>query len=187
MIASPGRIVLLAGITVLSFSACGTGYRNVREHPVSGGPCRALAVVVLEDGDLLGWIDASGDLCLARAETDLLARIQDIQISPDGASAAIVSVGEGHPYLTVYRLNELVAGGGRDGERLSAEATLDPYPLTVEDVRWAGPDDIEFRSAIDFTCFDRESRRGGYDESRDKPPVRTWRWRLVGDSITAAP
>jgi len=187
MSASPGRTALLAGIVVLSLAACGVGYRNVREYPVAGGPCRALAVVACEEGDALGWVDAAENLRLVRAETDVLAQIQSVAIAPDSARAAIVSVGEGHPYLTVYRLNELVAGGGLVGERLPAEKTVDPYPLAIADVKWLDADTVEFRSAIDFTHFDRESRRGGYDASSGEPPLRTWRWRLRDDAFTPAP
>ncbi|HNT99438.1 MAG TPA: LpqB family beta-propeller domain-containing protein [Acidobacteriota bacterium] len=187
MSASPGRTALLAGIVVLSLAACGTGYRNVREYPVADGPCRALAVVACEEGDVLGWVDAAENLRLVRAETDVLAQIQSVAIAPDGARAAIVSVGEGHPVVTVYRVADLVTGGGRAGERLPAEKTVDPYPLAIEDVRWIESDTIEFCSAIDFIRFDRESRRGGYDESRSEPPMRTWRWRLRDDAFTPAP
>ncbi|NLI45567.1 MAG: hypothetical protein GX414_00505 [Acidobacteria bacterium] len=187
MIASPGRIVLLAGIVVLSFVACGPDYRNVREYPIAGGPCRALAVAACEDGDALGWVDAAGNFHLVWAETDLLAQIQSVAIAPDGVRVAIVSVGEGHPVMTVYRVADLVAGGGRMGARLPAETSVDPYPLTIEVVRWLDADTVEFSSAIDFTRFDRALRRGGYDASGGEPPVRTWRWHLPSDAITPAP
>ncbi len=186
MIASPGRTALLAGIVVLSLAACGTGYRNVREYPVAGGPCRALAVVAGEDGDALGWVDAAENLRLVRAETDVLAQIQSVAVSPDSARVAIVSVGEGHPVVTVYQVADLVTGGSRAGERLPAEKTVDPYPLAIEAVKWRDGDTIEFRSAIDYIRFDRESRRGGYDASGGEPPVRTWRWRLRDDVFTPA-
>jgi hypothetical protein len=187
MIVSSRRIALLITIAGLGLAACGTGYRNVREYPVTGGPCRALAVVAWAGGDALGWVDAAGNLRIVRAETDVLAQIQSVAVAPDGARAAIVSVGEGHPVLAVYRLADLLAGADRPGERLPAAAAVDPYPLAIEDVRWLDSDTIEFRSAIDFTRFDRELRRGGSDTTGGEPPGRTWRWRLREDSFTPSP
>jgi len=187
MIISPVRIVLFAGIAGLSLAACGTGYRNVCEYLVADGPCRALTVVAQEGGDALGWVDPAGNLRLVRAETDVLAHIQSVAIAPDGSRAAIVSVGEGHPVLSVYRLADLLAEADRPGKRLPAETSVDPYPLAIEEVRWLDSETIEFRSAIDFTRVDRELRRVGYDQATTDLPVRTWRWHIHDDVFSSAP
>lgn len=100
-------------------------------------------------------------LCKDRDAVDLgcglSAMIQavDLAASPDHRWLAVISVGEGHPFLEVVDLQSIVAGQG-----YKALATINPYPGTVNLEGWT---DAGLRVTSDMPLADLSPNGGGID------------------------
>jgi len=182
------RTAIALLLAVVPLSSCARRFENVHVFPAPGGPCKAL-VVIEQTADWgypypFGFVDERNELRFIRAEIDAMGQIQRFLFSPSGEMVIIESVGEGHPYLSVYRVRDLVNKYYCD--RIAAVGVLDPYPYGFWDVRWISEDCIEFGAHSDFNDFDRKSRRGGYSLGGDDEVRRLWRWHLKTDIFREA-
>ncbi len=156
---------------------------NVRRYLVGSDVCREIRVIEQTGamaGDVLAAVDVEGRLVIPALPREL-ARIQDVLISPDRGMALVVSVGEGHPWINVYRIADWMAPAG--GEGVEPRRSMDPYPYAWTDIRWRKGNEIRFRSEGDYTRFNRATRRPG--ESPDGR-AHDWGWFPFDDRIVPA-
>lgn len=91
---------------------------RVRHDDVEIGSCWSLACESQETVDLGCALSA-------------MVQAADLAVSPDRRWLAVISVGEGHPFLEVVDLQALLAGQG-----YKALTTINPYPGTINLERW---------------------------------------------------
>ncbi len=166
-------------------TACSPPYRNLREYALNRDGFRALAVIQNEAGSTWGAVDDGNRIHILPAPPDTLSRIDDVLLSPDQELLAIVSVAEGHPYLQVYHVKSFLDSAqpygdslGSDKDFIEAFRTVNPYPVSLNQVRWLGPSTLTFVSDIDFSGFDRETRCG---ELPEQPKEHEWTYDVAGD------
>jgi len=112
-----------------------------------------------------------------------LATIQTVLVSPAKDMALVVSVGEGHPWINVYRIVDWFAPVASTADGVRPYRTMDPYPFSWTDVAWRSRSEVAFRSAGDYGLFDPAMRRpGGEFDGPDK----AWIWDVAADTIRAA-
>jgi hypothetical protein len=114
--------------------------------------------------------------------------LTEAQLSPDGKYLAVVSVGEGHPLLDVYRTAEIIDILQKDSiesvlnePSLSPQYTVDPFPMTVNSIHWKNERTLAFHSEIDFTHFDSTTKRGKFEENAES---KEWLLNLDNGKIT---
>lgn len=155
---------------------------NVRNIPVGTTSCREIRIIERTGSmpaDAIAVVDVQGALVLPPLPREL-AQIQDVLVSPAKDMALLLSVGEGHPWINIYRISDWLAPLPPGGDGVEPFRTMDPYPFDWADVSWRNANEVEFRSAGDYSRFDRASRRPG-GEIGD--PVRSWVWNLDTDTI----
>jgi hypothetical protein len=130
--------------------------------------------------DVLAVIDADGKLILPPLPREL-AQIQDVLVSPGKDMALVISVGEGHPWINVYRIADWMATPTPGSEGVEPFRSMDPYPFDWADVTWKSPKELRFRSAGDYAHFDRETRRPAGELGG---PVRFWIWNIATDAVS---
>lgn len=129
--------------------------------------------------DTLAVLDAGGKLVLPPLLHEL-AQIQDVLVSPGKDLILVTSVGEGHPWINVYRIAGWLAPLPPGSEGVEPFRSMDPYPFDWTDVAWQGPNEVRFRSTGDYSRFDRETRRpGGEIDS----PIKSWLWNTSTDAV----
>jgi hypothetical protein len=129
------------------------------------------------------WTMASADGTRRKVADWLTAmgEIDTVLISPDGASVATVSVGEGHPVLEVFDL-EALAAGQRD-----PLLCVDPYPGTIHLVKW-DRNGLWFQSEMDLTRLNQAGRAVNQDPAEPEGPMASFRWQpgLDGPALRAS-
>lgn len=185
-IPAPARMAALisASLLILACAACREP-GNVRRIPVRSSTCREIQIIERTGpmaADALAVVDAQGKLAVLSLPHEL-AEIQDVLISPDKDMALVVSVGEGHPWINLYRLADWAAATSPGGEGIEPLLSMDPYPHAWTEIRWRNGREITFRSSGDYARFDRAARRpgGSADDS-----VGAWIWDTTTDTISAA-
>jgi len=95
----------------------------------------------------------------------------------------VESYGEGHQFLSVFVIDDLITESKKGAGFIHPFRSLDPYPYGFADIRWMTDDSIQFRAHSDMSQFDRETRRGkvALDDAIDLE--RTWTWRLQKDAF----
>jgi hypothetical protein len=129
--------------------------------------------------DALAIVDAGEKLVLPPLPHEL-AQILAVLVSPGKDLVLVISVGEGHPWINVYRIADWVAPLQPGSEGVEPFRSMDPYPFDWTDVAWIGPQEIRFRSAGDYTRFDRDARRPGGELGA---PVKPWIWETETDAV----
>ncbi len=177
----PTRL-LIPVAAALCLPSCQGPIRNLRRYGVAHEECRAFVVVRQNRHYPIGFIDRENNLTLIRADLDTLGQIENLWFSPSGRKVIIESCGEGHQYLTVYRVSDLIDGGDRS-EMIPPVGALGPYPSAFRDIRWVDDDKIRFCYRADFSAFDPDLRRGKYRHGIDEDPERTRRWDIHADTF----
>jgi hypothetical protein len=179
----PARIAALISAALLIF-ACAACHEpgNVRRISVRSSTCREIRVIERTGpmpADALAVVDAQGRLAVLPLPREL-AEIQEVAVSPDKDMALVVSVGEGHPWINLYRLADWLAPLPPDGEGIEPRLSMDPYPHAWTEIAWRSGREIAFRSSGDYTRFDRATRRPG---GSPDDPVRDWIWHTTTDAV----
>jgi hypothetical protein len=172
----------MLSLCCLLLTSCTPAYRNVRTFPVNHPACRALIVIEQGFNSILCVVDRDHNLRVVRAEMDVLGIIDQLSLSGSQEKVLILSVGEGHQFLSVYSVKDIAGHYDAPAGAIRALRTLDPYPNDLTEVRWVSDDCIQFSSRSDFSVFDKVYRRGRSDEP-GQGPRKTWRWRLEADSF----
>lgn len=131
--------------------------------------------------DRLTVLDGKGrpiELLLPRE----LATIQTVLVSPAKDMALVVSVGEGHPWINVYRIADWFAPVAATAEGVEPYRTMDPYPFSWSDIAWRSRSEVTFESAGDYGLFDPATRRPGGEL---EGPVKAWIWDVDTDGVRA--
>jgi hypothetical protein len=160
--------------------------KNVRIVRVGSLDVREIRIVSRAGtmaADVLAVVDRRGRLILPPLSAEL-AEISDVCVSPDRDLVLVVSVGEGHPWINVYRLSDWL-GPERTGEAIRPLKSMDPYPYSWTGTAWSGRRSIRFSSAGDYGRFDVRTRRPGDAVSADAP-AKDWIWDLDTDAVTPA-
>ncbi len=187
-------------VLLMCCAAQGLDFANMKFFPVNHPECRGF--VVIEEMILsyrFYYVSNNNELevMLVPPQELNICSVDHVEQSPDGDKVVILSEGEGHPALAIYRISELIAqadktklyahdhfGDLSETYSLSCIAELDPYPGLCDDPKWAGNDTIEFLATdVDFREFDPVSRRA---KSAERPvyTVDTWRWKFTDDTFT---
>lgn len=111
-------LLLAAGL--LTARVSDTCELRVRQDDVEVGSCWSVVCESQETVDLGCALSA-------------MVQAADLSVSPDRRWLAVVSVGEGHPFLEVVDLQALLAGQG-----YKALTTINPYPGTINLEGWTG-------------------------------------------------
>ena len=165
----------------LAGSACREN-GNIRRFPVGSSLCREIRVIARTGSmpeDVLAAIDMNGKLVLPPLPREL-AQIQDVLISPGKDLILVISVGEGHPWINVYRISDWLESLPPGNNGVEPFRSMDPYPFDWTDVAWIGPDEVKFRSAGDYARLDRDARRPGGDTDA---PIKSWLWNTSTDEV----
>lgn len=180
----PIGVAAAALATLFLVGAACRGPANARRFLVGTDVCREIRVIEKSGAmaaDVLVAIDAQGRLVIPPLLREL-AQIQDVIISPDKGMALIVSIGEGHPWINVYRIADWMAPAAAGSEGVEPRRSMDPYPYAWTDIRWRKGNEVRFRSEGDYNRFNRATRRPG--ESRDGQ-ARDWGWFPFDDRIVS--
>ena len=174
-------IILLC--LILSLTSCATRFANVRRFDL--GQTNPTALVVIDEGlscSTLGYVDDQNQLHVVRAQLDTLGELRQLHLSPSRDKVIVESYGEGHQFLAVFVIADLIAKH-RDGEVLFIHPfiTLDPYPSWFGGIHWVTDDCIHFSAESDMSQFNRETRRGRACLDEDTPVVKNWNWHLEKD------
>jgi hypothetical protein len=168
-------------LVTLGGSAC-RERGNVRRIPVGTATCREIRIIERAGSmpaDVLAAVDSQGTIVLPPLPREL-AQIQDILVSPGKELALVISVGEGHPWINVYRIADWLAPIPVGSEGVEPFRTMDPYPFDWTDVAWRNSNKVGFRSSGDYTRFDHVSRRPAGEIDA---PVKSWIWDTAADNI----
>jgi hypothetical protein len=155
---------------------------NILRVPVGSALCREIRIIERAGSmaaDALAAVDADGKLVLPPLPREL-AQIQDVLVSPGKNLALVISVGEGHPWINVYRIADWMATPTPGNEGVEPFRSMDPYPFDWADIAWKSPNELRFRSAGDYARFDPAARRPGGDIGA---PIRTWIWDTGADTV----
>jgi hypothetical protein len=155
---------------------------NVRRIPVGTSTCREIRIVERAGSmpeDKLAVVEASGKLVLPPLTREL-AQIQHVLVSPGKDLVLVISVGEGHPWINVYRIADWLAPLPPGSEGVEPFRSMDPYPFDWTDIAWQSPDEVRFRSAGDYARFDRATRR---PDGEPGAAIKSWLWNPVADTI----
>ena len=187
-----------------AFLACcmahGLEFENMKFFPVDHPECRGF--VVIEDMDTSYRFysvsrDNTLEVILAIPKEMNICSVDHVEQSPDGDKVVILSEGEGHPALAIYRISDILvdarnirglaeytSGELYEYSTLSCLGRLDPYPGLCDSPKWVGNDTIEFiATGVDFREFDPDIRRGKMLETTEYI-VDTWRWKFTDDTFT---
>jgi len=158
---------------------------NVRRVRVGSDVCREIRIIGKAGAmavDVLAAVGARGRLVVPALPRELAA-IQDVLISPDKGLVLVVSVGEGHPWINVYRIADWMAPAAAAGGGIEPRRAMDPSPYAWPNVGWRSGNEVRFRSEGDYSRFNRSTRRPA--ESRDGK-ARKWSWFPFDDRIGPA-
>jgi hypothetical protein len=166
---------------------CGTacqGPRRADHRAISVGTsiCREIRIVPAAGAvaeDHLTVIDGKGHATMPSLPREL-AKIQDVFVSPAKDLALVVSVGEGHPWINVYRIADWLAPLPPGSEGVEPFLTMDPYPFSWTDIAWRSRDEVAFRSEGDYARFDRAARRPGGEIGA---PEKAWIWNVAANTV----
>jgi hypothetical protein len=102
-------------------------------------------------------------------------------LSPDKAVTLVVSVGEGHQWINLYCIADLLAFASGEAE-IRRLGWVDPYPYAWETVRWSGNGGVLFSAAGDYSGFDRELHRpASGPEMNDSS--KEWEWLIAAGTF----
>lgn len=111
-----------------------------------------------------------------------LQEVWQVSVSPDDNLLAVVSVGEGHPVLEIFSLNEVFSiRDGWEDEAVEPLLTIDPYPGWVSIDGWESPTVLEVTSDMPLNRLDKSERRVRGVFSDD--PERRYFWNIETDVI----
>jgi hypothetical protein len=161
-------------------------YGNVRRIPVRSAECREILIIGRtgpERSDSLAVVDRARNL-IPLSLPDELAEIDEVLVSPRKNLALVVSIGEGHPLISVYRIADWMKSGGGPDAGIKPAARMDPYPYAWADIAWSGDDEVLFSSQGDYSKFDAATRRPAAAEIAGDPPARLWKWNTAADAVT---
>lgn len=176
------RIRLL--LAALTLTGCTSRFTNVREFNLEQGNPKAL--VVIDDmpaWSTLGYVDDQDQLHLIRSQLDGLGEQRNLYLSPDRTKVIIESFGEGHQFLSVFVIKDLISKSRRSSGFIKAYRTLDPYPYGFWDIAWVTNDSIRFSAHADMKEFDKKDRRGKTTLDDKIDIARTWIWDLDKDEF----
>jgi hypothetical protein len=114
-------------------------------------------------------------------ETNLQS-VHHLSVSPDDKMLAIVSVGEGHPYLEVFDLGDILANRDDEEDRMIKPLRkIDPYPGYISVVGWKG-DKLIVSSDMPLDRLDKKERRAPGPDPMPEP--KRFVWHVATDTIT---
>jgi hypothetical protein len=182
MISVSIRAAAAIAIAAAVSPACGPG--NIRTIRVDSDTVREIRIITRGGSmpaDVLAVIDREGRFILPPLK-DVLAAITEVLPSPVGDLALVVSVGEGHPWIAIYRLADWVRPNAPNGEEIKPLASMDPYPYAWTDITWIDGRNIRFRSPGDYSRFDVRTRRPDAALLTDEI-AGLWIWNIESDIV----
>jgi len=174
-------VLLLIAVSFLC--GCRGNYSNITSYRIQHEEYDSIVVIRQAWNYPIGLVDRKNNLRIVRADLDILGQVERIILSPNGKLAIIISYGEGHQFLSVYRIDDIVTEFDNCGKFLKAVYTLDPYPYAFGNIAWVSDDKITFSSVSDFSKFDRKNRRGAYSPDVDDELERRWVWNIETDTF----
>src|SRR5512137_50893 len=127
--AAGAAIILL----IVGGAACKRPQRGEdRGIAVGTSVCREIRIVRAAGAvaeDRLTIIDGQGRPIAPLLPREL-ATIQTVLVSPAKDMALVVSVGEGHPWINVYRIVDWVTPAASTADGVQPYRTMDPYPFS---------------------------------------------------------
>ena len=175
---------MMSLVLALMLTSCVTQYANLRRFNLDRGNPTALVVIDERPSwSTLGYVDNQNQLHVIRAQLDALGELRNLYLSPDRTKVMVESYGEGHQFLSIFVIEDLIAEHRKATGFIHAYRTLDPYPYGFWDIAWVTDDCIRFSAHADMTDFDPETRRGKItlDDAVDK--ARAWTWHLERDEF----
>ena len=180
-------ILLLALLPL--FAGCSTppygppDVRNIHSARLHKDP--GVCIMVISD-DRKGqmWFKAEDEWeieSLKNVPQSCFHAVHLVSISPDDKILAVISVGEGHPYLEVFDLNGILTT--RDSENdlpVKPLLAIDPYPGNVWVEGWE-KDKIVLSSDMPLDRLDKTERRSPVPDPMLEP--RRFLWHVATDTI----
>jgi hypothetical protein len=142
--------------------------KDFRGVAVKRADCKRIVWENTNDGEMptVGYIDAKQKFHKITIELDILMLIDTIYISPKQKNALIFSSGEGHPYLTVYPIVDMIKNN-----KAAKGKTLNPYPSWTNNEKWITDNKLQFTSELDFD-------KHGKPIYKENAPEKTWIWNV---------
>jgi hypothetical protein len=177
------KLVLVLAVAGLAAGpACGP--RNVRSVRVGSTTIREIRIIARAGSmtaDVLAVVDRRGHFIVPPLSSEL-AEITEVLVSPRHDRVVVISVGEGHQYINVYRLADWLGQGTGPGEAVRPWRSMDPYPHSWADTAWSVNGQVVFSSSGDYGRFDAGTRRPGPVETAAATP-REWIWNVETDTV----
>ena len=179
-------------LTLLALSGCRTvpraalPFRNIQT--VRLNMRSAVGIMVISD-ERKGqtWYktdDEWGVTSLQNVPKAGLHSVQKLSVSPDDKMLAVVTVGEGHPYLEVFDLTAILST--RDGDTdisVTPLQAIDPYPGGIIVLGWKG-EELLVSSDMPLHQLDKAERRA---PALDPMPGESqYSWHVATDTIRQA-
>jgi hypothetical protein len=148
--------------------------KDFRGVTVKRADCKRIVWKNTHDGEMptIGYIDAKRKFHQITIELDILMLMDTIFISPKQKNILIFSSGEGHPFLTVYSMIDIIKNN-----KAAKGKTLNPYPTWTNKEKWLDDERLQFDSDLDFDA----NKKTTYKENE---PEKTWIWDIPSDKIT---
>ena len=189
---------LVLFIFTMGVSVSALEYTNLKQFPIDHPQCKGFVVIIEKILQYrIYYVSPENSLkVIPELPSELYPEnIDTILLSPDKDMVLFLSYGEGHPRLTLYRMDELLKYADEMREldpwdkkrkakvkKLRCVGDLDPYPGICLEPQWVGNDVIQFKaSEVDFSSFDKKTRRG--NPSTTDSITRIWCWNIVKDTF----
>jgi hypothetical protein len=109
--------------------------------------------------------------------------VWQIKISLEDGFIAVLSEGEGHPVVEVFRLGDILSHrDGWEDEPVGAILSIDPYPGTIRIKGWKSDTLLSIYSDVLLTEMDKKERRVPSQDPSNK--TREFIWDVLTDTIT---
>lgn len=176
------KILLI--LPAIFLTSCTHHFANMRRFDLDRDD--PVELVVIDESpwwSTLGYVDAENRLHVIRTQLDGLGEIRNLYLSPDRRKVILESYGEGHQFLAIYVIEDLIKEHHRGTGFIRAYRTLDPYPDGFWDISWLTDDRVQFSARADMKIFDPETRRGKVTMDETIDVERVWLWYLQKDEF----
>lgn len=167
------KLLLLAVLAGLSAS-CAQLYRlsNTTAFRLKDSSFKRMLVIHNHLDNRLGWLDKKGKLSVSPYLIGALPEYTGpVYLSPGQSALAVLSVGEGHPAVSVYAMHELLEAQSNGSTEINAVIELNPYPGWISLEGWTRDGQLRLSSSVNPLYILQDSAPLTESDS-------VWKWQL---------